>query len=546
MYGFRFPALQFALRVLYKSGIMVIGDCWTNATSSRRKENPAEVRSGYNRDSNVAERISSGVVFDRSLCAHVFLERSVKYRAITVVFVLIAVSLFGTPHDQQVIRIFLFLSTAQNEEANEIRSIIIGDLAREMEKSGFAIIPEQIWKAKLSEEELSALELLQSSTAVQVAKRIDADVTLLGSIQIKNQYIILKMHGYDVIAGNLVFGREEREAVDIGIYNTVSSLSRELIDTLLAWAESQPGEVALSQDETSVPGSEVDIQRSRELKSPPKERVLESEAPSSEKPHEAPAQGRGELAELEVEPVALEQPPNREDAEVRVTLLSNDEGAQVYLGPDQRLGTIENGKLDIEVPANTKLEIETTKPGYHKNREYFEVNNQSMEIRLDPLLKQTRFGFELFYTSSQFLGIGAGFRIYAVPDYIMFRADDYIYFSVSSGGDDSPPAFHNDFRIQFGSYLFTPPSRRLRFGGATGFGAIFSVLGKSNTQSENSTYFDFYWDVIDLWLDINWPKGAVIFRVETKYALGLGACLLERGFVSKHGPQFTVGWLLKF
>lgn len=120
-----------------------------------------------------------------------------------------------------------------------------------------------------------------------------------------------------------------------------------------------------------------------------------------------------------------------------------------------------------------------------------------------------------------------------------------IYFSVSSGGDDSPPAFHNDFRIQFGSYLFTPPSRRVRFGGATGFGVILSVLGKSITQSENSTYFDFYWDVIDLWLDINWPKGAVIFRVETKYALGLGACLLERGFVSKHGPQFSVGWLLK-
>ena len=128
----------------------------------------------------------------------------------------------------------------------------------------------------------------------------------------------------------------------------------------------------------------------------------------------------------------------------------------------------------------------------------------------------------------------------------MFRADDYIYFSVSSGGDDSPPAFHNDFRIQFGSYLFTPPSRRVRFGFATGIGIILSMLGKSNTQTENSTYYDFYWDMVDLWLDYNWHKGAVFIKVEAKYALGLGVCLLEPGFLTRHGPQFTVGWLMKF
>jgi len=471
----------------------------------------------------------------------------VKYGAITLVFLLTAVSLSGTPPDQQVNGTCLLLLATETEEENEIRSIVIEELTRELGKWGFTIIPEQTWRAKLSQEELSSLELLQSSAVVPLAERVEADIALVGSIQIENQVIAIRIRGYDVIVSNLVFSREEREAKNIGIYNTVSSLSRELIDTLLRWAELQPGKIALSQSETSVHESELDEQRSRELKSPPTEKGFESEAPSGEEPNKAPIQDEGEVAEdeLKVEPVILEQTADRKDAKVRITLLSNDEGAWVYLGPDQRLGTIENGMLVIEIPANTQLSIETTKPGYHINREYFEVNNQSAEIRLRPLSKRTRFGFELFSTSSQLLGIGAGFRLYIVPDYIMFRADDYIYFSISSEGDDSASAFHNDFRIQFGSYLFTPPGQRVRFGVATGIGIILSTLAKSDTKSGNSTFCDFYWDVVDLWIDLNWHKGAVFFKVDTKYALGLGACLLEPGFLTKYGPQYTVGWLMK-
>lgn len=66
-----------------------------------------------------------------------------KYGAITVVFLLIAVSLSGAPPNQQVNRICLFHLAAKTEEANEIRSIMIVELTREMEKWGFAIIPEQ-------------------------------------------------------------------------------------------------------------------------------------------------------------------------------------------------------------------------------------------------------------------------------------------------------------------------------------------------------------------------------------------------------------------
>lgn len=471
-------------------------------------------------------------------------EGRARLEFITAVFVLTAVSLFGTPPDQQPSRICLFVGAARTEEANEIRSIVVEELTHQIEKSGFAMIPEQILKAQLSGEELASLELLQSSTAVEVAKRIDADVALLGSVQVVNRDIILRMRGYDAFSGDLVFSREERQPADIGIYNTVSSLSRALVDSLSLWAGSQPGkdglpQVGRPQNEASGLGTDRDMQRSPELKSPPAERVLESEAPGEDA-------GQPAEEEMATEPVVSEQPSDLAAGKIRITLLSHDEGAQVCLEPDQRLGTIQNGQLVVELPANTQLAIETTKPGYHANREYFEVDDQPAEIRIAPLLKQTRIGFELFYTSSQFLGIGAGFRLYVIPDSIMFKADDYVYFSLSSEGDDSTPAFHNDFRVQFGSYLLSPPGRRVRFGVSTGAGVIVSVLGKADKPAGTSAYYDFYWDLVDLWLDYNWRKTAVFFKVETKYALGLGRCLLERDFVAQYGPQFTVGWLLKF
>jgi len=157
---------------------------------------------------------------------------------------------------------------------------------------------------------------LQSSAAVTLAERVEADIALIGSIQIEGQDITLRIRGYDVITSNLIFSREEREAKNIGIYNTVSSLSKQLIDTLLVWAESQPGKIPLSQSEIAVHESEPEKKRSRELISPPTERVLESEAPPSEEPDEAPIQHEGELTddEMKGEPVVLEQPPDRNDA----------------------------------------------------------------------------------------------------------------------------------------------------------------------------------------------------------------------------------------
>jgi hypothetical protein len=471
-------------------------------------------------------------------------ERSVKYWAITALFFFIALSLSGIPPDQRKKSIWFFLSADDTGEAAEIREIVFAELKRELEREGFSILSEQAWRAKLSPEELSSLEIVGGSNAEQLAEKLDVALLLTGSIEVERRDITIELKAYDVLTKSLIFSSFERESKDIGIYNKVSSLSGELIQTLLNWADSQPEEIGRSQSESSTLEGKLLGQPPDQAAVSSEERVTRPEAQLGEKPTEEPSSGLDEPDEAPVETnlELTEQAPVKETSKIRVTILSNDEGAQVYLGSGEQAGAIENGKLVVEVPENIALTLEIQKPGYRPNREDFDLQDRSVEIHLRPLIKKTRFGFELFTTSSQFLGLGAGFRFYVIPDFVLVKADNYIYFSKSADSDESAFAFHDDLRFQIGSYLFSPPNRRFRWGAATGIGVIFSKISETPTHS---SYLDLYLDLINLWLDFNWDKGAIFCRVETKYALGMGDCLLEPGFMTGYGPQFTIGWLWK-
>ena len=130
--------------------------------------------------------------------------------AIAGIFALIALSLSATPADRQASRVCLLLPTANTEEVDKFRSIVIEELTREMESQGHTVIPEQIWRAELSQEELSTLGSLPGSVVVELAQRTRADIALTGSIQIKGRDVILKLRAYDASTGSLVFSGEKR------------------------------------------------------------------------------------------------------------------------------------------------------------------------------------------------------------------------------------------------------------------------------------------------------------------------------------------------
>ena len=364
--------------------------------------------------------------------------------------------------------IWLQVTPAETEEAAAISSIVEFQLGSELQRQGFLVVTGAPQKA-------------------------DADLSLMVSVGVDGQQIILGARGYELPAGGLILDIEQRASKDLSLYSRLDSLAGAMVADLLNWLQS--------------PSTYVVTPRREVLTRP-------------DRPEEP-------------QPPEKQEQPWPQPAEIRVTLFSRDEGAEIYVGQGQLAGTIQGGKLVIDAPAGAALSVEKRKTGYRADREDFQIGDQPAEIALSPLRRITRFGLELTYTSSQFLGLGAGFRWYPIPDYLMIRVDEYSYFSAGS-------AFHQDFRVALGSYLFSPPLRRVRLGMASGFGIILSALGGS------SSYGDWYWEVADLWLDLNWDRWALFFRAEAKYALGTGKGLLERGFLTGYGPQYTLGWLWKW
>lgn len=388
-------------------------------------------------------------------------------------------------------------------EGHTVRLIMDAELNAELRRLGLPVVPEAAWRSLLPADSPPPWEDPQA--ALRLAAQMEAAVAVTGTFRQQRTVVELAVRAYEVSTGSPICEIEQRSGRDISIYNQVATLAARLGAGLQAWLEAPPAVRA---------------------------------AVGAVKP--AAAAGEGQQRVETREPV-----PPTPPVSVRVTLLSDDEGAEIWLGRESPAGTVTDGRLVLEAPVNSVLRIEKRKPGYHADREELPVAEDPVEVSLRPLQRSTRWAVELFYSSSQFLGLGAGFRLYLVPDYLALTAGHYSYFSLDPGSADGEAAYHGDFRLTAGTYLLAAPGARLRFGLATGMGAILSVFGISAGPAERETYTDLYWEILDAWLELNWKRFAVFLRAETRYALGLDGGVLERGFVSDYGPQYSLGWLIK-
>jgi len=230
-----------------------------------------------------------------------------------------------------------------------------------------------------------------------------------------------------------------------------------------------------------------------------------------------------------------------------IALLSADEDAEIYLGDEGFVGRISEGKLllpPIPFALGTKITVEKRKEGYHTGNETLKLKEPEMIIKLQPLRKQTRSATELTWTVGQLLGFGLAQRIYLRPDLSYLSAEHYFY--VQHNLSDSKPVFHHDLRALFGGYLFTGPDRAARFNISTGFGMIATYFA----LADQPMYADFYWNLINVALELNFLKFVLFVRSEQKYALGAGpANLLGRGWISAFGEgptSFTLGFAWKW
>jgi hypothetical protein len=209
-------------------------------------------------------------------------------RASAVSFVLIAVVAVAAPPEPLRKSVWLQVAPAETEEAATLASIMLFELSSELQRQGFPVVPEQA----------------------------DADLAIAGFIRIQGPDIVLGVRGYELRSGGPILDIEQTSSKDIGIYNQISSLARAMLDDLQSWAGSPDTFVATARHQIMP-------------------RAGQAEKPQ---PAEPP---------VEVRPPE-ESPPL---AEIRVTLRSQDEGAEIYVGQGQRAGRIQAGTLAIDARA---------------------------------------------------------------------------------------------------------------------------------------------------------------------------------------------------
>ena len=244
------------------------------------------------------------------------------------------------------------------------------------------------------------------------------------------------------------------------------------------------------------------------------------------------------VAEL-IPGIRLIGPPPRMDSPVveKIALLSEDEGAEIYLGNEGFVGRIENGQLQlppIPFAIGSQITIEKRKEAYHTGVETIKLKEPEMLIKLKPLRKKAQTVTELNWTLGQLLGFGLAQRLYLNPDSFFLAGEHYFY--VQHNFADSKPVFHHDLRVLVGGYLFTGPHAALRMNLTTGFGMIVTYFW----LSDQPMYADFYWNLVNFALELNFRKHMLYIRSEQKYALGVGpANILGREWISAFGEGPT-------
>jgi hypothetical protein len=236
------------------------------------------------------------------------------------------------------------------------------------------------------------------------------------------------------------------------------------------------------------------------------------------------------------QPPAFPQPAQAE----RITLLSPNDGAEILLGGAQPVGAIENGSLvlpPIPFPVGSAITVEKRLAGYHLSRESLLIREPVQAFKLRPLRRQARWATELNWTYGQVLGFGLAQRYYLKPDITFIAAEHYFYLQHNFEG--GLPVFHHDLRALFGAYLFTGPDSVLRLGLSTGMGLIVSYFSFPG----QGAFADLYLNLINVFLELNFPHFLVYVRPEGRYALGIGPNLLGQGWLNVVGgpPPITMG-----
>ncbi len=377
--------------------------------------------------------------------------------------------------------VFLDVDLSETEENSKYEKIITDQLIIELENSGFNVLQRKRMEEVLADSGLNRQELVSGANIIPLARQLGADLAFSGFYRVENKMLLLQIKCYNVAQEVLLGAALKTGRLNLSIYNLINRVVGEIL---------------------------------------PRIRVIRKPV--------------NEIAAVR-------------DQVRKITLLSPDEDMEVSLAGERRVGRVVNSRLVlpfIPFKISSELILEKRKKGYYPDEERVVLEEESLEIELRPLRKQTRLATEMYWTYGQLLGIGLGQRYYLKPDY-WFLSGEFYYYIQHSFVENSRPVSHYDLKFLFGGYPFTPVGSRFRIGLSSGIGGImtsYSVPGMPVNR-------DIYLNVLNIWLEWNLgSKWTLLLRQEGKYSLGLEGGLLGRGWlmVGDHFPPLTLGLVRKW
>jgi hypothetical protein len=320
--------------------------------------------------------------------------------------------------DARNVCIFDLVNATEGEDREinaEVGALFADTLAIELELKGYNVLENQNVREEREKRGLSESDIMEKEKVLAFAKDLDADIAVTGFFRVSNNEVLTGIKVYDVPSGQIASALTEKGPAGLQIFDeiegialTVSSRIREALDPYAS--------------RTQV------LEKEKIIKDTTYEEVI----------------------------VELGTP-------AKVTILSPDEGAKVYLGSgdDHYLGAIADGKLEIQTKVDKKLVVRLEMEGHHSRTITRTIKAEEEEIRAGRLWKSSRFDLGFSWTLMAPFGASGDFRFHIIPDYL------YAYGRL--GGYYIPAAYYIDtmFSERFtlwgrvnagiGGYIPVPP-----------------------------------------------------------------------------------------
>lgn len=211
--------------------------------------------------------------------------------------------------------------------------------------------------------------------------------------------------------------------------------------------------------------------------------------------------------------------------------------------PGGYLGSVRNGRLEapwLPLDVGSTALVTASLPGRYPKTVPVLVTGEERLIPLPRLETKGQHAFTLSTGAGRFLGLGAEYRRYLVPDRLFLAAKDDLYLQYEFTAA-SRPVFHNDSFFTLGFYPLSDPEARFRFAIATGWGFMLTLLSGSGTAG--ATYFDVVLEPAAFIFEFRSGDWSLVLEPCMRYATGTGSGLLQRGWLSNgdFGPLVGIG-----